>query len=282
MRTAIPVDVTADDHPTQLIVYRLSTYKYKDMAGTIKSDMEECLKRENLTPARASTLRGKVGSAILICEGRYGKAKTVELAKRQYKKIEDNSINTDLKRELNWWVENLVSLPKRKVPMAFEKNNVAYSDASGGKGIAIGTAIIAHDEKSEMTPAYSGTPPSWLVDKNIYILEIYAVVLAAFHVHSRGVKGPTLFFLDNDAALSALIRGFAEDYTARLLISIFWRECRLYKITPWLERVCSANNIADGPSRRPISECRGLSDGKFTVPSHLCSESSAITYASLG
>ena len=122
----------------------------------------------------------------------------------------------------------------------------------------------------------------WLKNKNIYILETYAVVLASAHVHARGRRGPTLFFLDNDAALSALIRGYADDETARTLITIFWRQCRVFKITPWLERVRSCDNIADGPSRKPVRDCEGLVEGSFSIPEHLCTRESAIAYANIG
>ena len=113
-------------------------------------------------------------------------------------------------------------------------------------------------------PSPSSHSPEWLKDSNIYILEIFATCLSAFHLACLNGTGPSIFFIDNDAALSAMIRGTSDDEAARILITIFWRICSDKKITPWLERVCSKNNPADDPSRGRVGA--GTSCHRFEFP----------------
>ena len=188
-------------------------------------------------------------------------------------------MTAELARELRWWKENIANLPTRIIPMDYERNNLVYTDASGGGGISIGTIIILHSEPHRKHPAYSGKAPSWLEDKNIYTLEIYAACLGAFHLSTLNGTGPALFFIDNDAATSALIRGTSDDETARLLIDIFWRTCTRSRITPWIERVCSKNNPADEPSRGPIPENSICKEFDFKECPFLLNEQAAKRFA---
>ena len=163
--------------------------------------------------------------------------------------------------------------------MKKEKNNVVYTDASGGDGVSIGTLVALFDHDKPRYPSFSGFPPKWLEKSNIYVLEIYAACLGAFHLYSLSGRGPSIFFIDNDAALSALIRGTAEDQTASLLISIFWRICTENRITPWLERVCSKNNPADDPSRGRVGVGTLCDRFEFPTCPHLSSRDSAEKFA---
>ena len=71
-----------------------------------------------------------------------------------------------------------------------------------------------------------------------------------------------LVFIDNTAAASALIRGTTDDLIPRLLVSSFWKTCRLGNFIPWIEIVASENNPADAPSRGVSSAL----DLEFSTP----------------
>ena len=213
------------------------------------------MKADKISPARAATLRGKLGFAQQACFGRFGRAMATEILKRQYSEAKNRSLHPGLKRELLWWRRRIKHLPPRTLPYQTQKNNIVYSDASGGGGVSIGTMIIRHDNSSPPYPTHSGNTPKWCENANIFTLEIYAACLGAFHLSTLSGRGPCIFFIDNEAACSALVRGTTEDETARALISSFWRICTQNQIIPWIERVSSKNNPADAPSR---GECSGI------------------------
>ena len=117
----------------------------------------------------------------------------------------------------------LTQLPKRKMRLNEQRNNVVYTDASGGGGISIGTVIARHDNRDPRLPAHSGEAPSWCKDENIYTLEILATCLGAAHLAELKGRGPSLFFIGNEAACAAIIRGTSDYDLPRLLIGAFWR-----------------------------------------------------------
>ena len=166
----------------------------------------------------------------------------------------------------------LKRLPDRSISFKPPKNNLVYSDASGGGGVSIGTLIVRFDAKGPKYPAYSGHAPGWCRDANIYTLEILAACIAAVHLVQLRGSGHTIFFIDNEAACAALVRGTSDHEPARSIIGAFCRVCIENKITPWAERVCSSNNPADEPSRGEISESEICTNHEFHPVPFLVSE----------
>ena len=98
-----------------------------------------------MTPAQAATLIGKLGFTKQLCQDRLGKARTFEITKRQYSDSKSKRLRKSLTKELKWWRMMLHRLPERKIALRPPRNNVVYSDASGGGGISIGTVIVRFD-----------------------------------------------------------------------------------------------------------------------------------------
>ena len=230
------------------------------------------LKTARMSSADAATIRGKLGFTQQLCQGRFGKIMIRELAKKQYSSIPSNKLRKPVRRELRWWVKMLKRLPDRSVSFKPPKNNLVYSDASGGGGVSIGTLIVRFDAKGPKYPAYSGHAPGWCSSANIYTLEILAACTAAAHLVQLRGSGYTIFFIDNEAACAALVRGTSDHEPARSIIGAFWRICIENRITPWIERVSSANNPADEPSRGEISNSDVCTSHKFSEIPFLKSE----------
>ena len=163
----------------------------------------------------------------------------------------------------------LTQLPDRKMSLSEQKNNVVYTDASGGGGVSIGTVIAVHNSTDSKLPAYSGEAPSWCKDENIYTLEILAACLGAAHLAALRGRGPSIFFIDNEAACAAIVRGTSDHDLPRLLIGAFWRICIESRICPWIERVSSQNNPADEPSRGPVHQSELCQPHDFPEPAFL-------------
>ena len=68
------------------------------------------------------------------------------------------------------------------------------------------------------------------------------------------VKRPSnvILFEDNDAAQSALLRGYTRDEIGTRAIAEFWLAQASGHSHIWVERIDSAANKADGPSRLSV------------------------------
>ena len=91
----------------------------------------------------------------------------------------------------------------------------------------------------------------------IYAFGLLAVVLTLFELRFALRNKTALFFVDNNAALCALIRGAAHHPMVDRYIATFWAIAAEFNIAVWFERVSSASNIADFPPREipPPSPC---------------------------
>ena len=64
--------------------------------------------------------------------------------------------------------------------------------------------------------------------------------------------------VDNVAAQSALINAGSVNHSSRSLVYLFLDFEQRLKFVPWISRVASASNIADGPSRSSMDEVESL------------------------
>ncbi|CAE7492473.1 unnamed protein product [Symbiodinium sp. CCMP2592] len=97
----------------------------------------------------------------------------------------------------------------------------------------------------------------WKLDSPEQVIaqaEAFAVVLAreAFRNFIHGRR--TIYFIDNEGAREVLIKGASKSRTLLLLGARFFEMENLDQSLTWLERVPSASNVADGPSRGEIAE----------------------------
>ena len=67
-----------------------------------------------------------------------------------------------------------------------------------------------------------------------------------------------LVFVDNDSARHALIKGFSPVDASRSLVESFWTKVARLQAAPWFERVPTAGNPADAPSRLQFGALAGL------------------------
>ena len=64
--------------------------------------------------------------------------------------------------------------------------------------------------------------------------------------------------MGNDRARHALIRGGSPSEPSACLVSLFWRDDTTLQAYTWVERVPTASNLADGPSRLQYGQVRSL------------------------
>ena len=83
----------------------------------------------------------------------------------------------------------------------------------------------------------------------IYALELLAPALALYELRGILQNKSVIFFIDNNAASGALIRGASSNSVIDKYVALFWKIANQFNITVWVERVASKSNIADHPTR---------------------------------
>ena len=83
----------------------------------------------------------------------------------------------------------------------------------------------------------------------IYELEIFPVLLALKIWQERLIGCQVVFYLDNDAARSSLIRAEGATQIAQAMLDQFVKLEKTLRCLPWFARVPSASNPADDASR---------------------------------
>ena len=103
----------------------------------------------------------------------------------------------------------------------------------------------------------------------IYGLELLAVVQTAADP-SIDLDGKCVtFYVDNNNAISALVRAGPKALAVSISARIFWAICTKRPITPWFERVPGKINITDFPTRFVDPPYRLRSFKEFTFKDNL-------------
>jgi hypothetical protein len=97
--------------------------------------------------------------------------------------------------------------------------------------------------------------PNALVDRwmkkrsRITFIELFGAVCAIAQWGSTLTGKRVSMFIDSEAALDGLIKGYSKSEEACELIAVFWQLVDEYQITVYLDKVSTDSNIADGLSR---------------------------------
>ena len=213
--------------------------------SAILDEILDILKRNTLTPAHASKLRGKLGFAQSLLFGRFGRAMLKPLAERQYSTTRKRApLTTNLRAALEWWSAALKRPTPRLVPLRPIRPCVVYSDACGEGHLG---AVLC-SPKEVVTHCHA---PLWMHEAGggIYEWEILAALLALCLVCKYTKHTPIVLFVDNKSAASALISGTGTSDLATQICAAFWALAASAGVNVWIEWVPSHLNIADAPSR---------------------------------
>lgn len=89
-------------------------------------------------------------------------------------------------------------------------------------------------------------------------MEVCPVLIAVNLWGVELVHSQSVFYLDNDAARSAYIKGVGSTHYASLMVDRFV-QCELeLQIKSWFSRVPSYSNVADAPSRLSFGKLEEL------------------------
>ncbi|CAE7689738.1 unnamed protein product [Symbiodinium necroappetens] len=165
-------------------------------------------------------------------------------------------LNDPLKKALSFLRDHVALGPERIVHCSFRNCFHVYSDASyepsGG-----GVGALAYNSQGLLLSWFGeelSQDVMTIINPEekctlIYELETYAAVMSLVRLGRLWRDADVILFLDNEASLATLINGRSDSlFVQRLLNTLFEWECES-RCNVWFERVPSASNPADDPSR---------------------------------
>lgn len=112
-----------------------------------------------------------------------------------------------------------------------------------------------------MSACFSDKVPCCVMEKlkevsshPIFELEILPILCSVILWQKGIASKQCVFYLDNEAAQGALIKGSTETMYASKMISLFTELEMDLQIKSWIARVPTSSNPADKPSRGDLSE----------------------------
>ena len=181
-------------------------------------------------------------------------------------------------------VEVLVSGAKpREVQLTLDLDPlIVYTDGAFEKGVATWGALVFDPATGERL-VFAGTVPSVLCDywlgevgqQIICEVETYAYICVRWHLRKRLYNRLGICFIDNEASRVALIKRSSQSHAMFLLVAFISLVDSRVPFGAWVERVPSAANPADLPSRgesRQLCEQLGALDcGDILLPAFVFS-----------
>ena len=140
-----------------------------------------------------------------------------------------------------------------------------FTDGCWEQGHA-GLGAVVVDLATGCKRIWAGAVPSKLLDKwtgtvgdqLICQIELYAMVALRWTLAAMLRDRRSLWWVDNDAARYAVIKGSSPSVTMRHLVRNFYHLEASSPTHSWIERIPSLSNPADGPSRGDPSEAMSL------------------------
>ena len=232
-----------------------------DKATKWSESILEIIEAQSITHATLESLIGRLAFAQTAVFGRFARAMLKPLYAKLYAPRFVPTLSQALIRNLSWWATTLKLIHPRVVKFSRSKPDwVIYTDAAFEEG-ALGARLAAIFFEISPSPCPFGaelvlaSAPGndeiafFETTSTIFGLELSAVVLAIFHFR-ESLRGQTAtVYMDNNAALAAIINGDSSSPAAFTLIATLWFIAATYNIALWFERVHTLSNIADLPTR---------------------------------
>ena len=228
--------------------------------------LEAALQKGELDPKTCEKLRGRLQFASCQVFGRRPKAALKQLGahgrRRQWK------LSDETRRALNLLKELLATGRPRALRATAGKVFHVYVDAAfepngfsgiGGLVVGKGGQILAWFGEQILPEDLSRLRTTADGEKETVIFELEALALAlSIEVFKAFLKdSSTVFFTDNEGVFGTFVRGHSEVRRCAQLLDFFCQREEELGVTCWLERVPSASNPADAPSRGEIIKTTG-------------------------
>ncbi|CAK0900960.1 unnamed protein product [Prorocentrum cordatum] len=211
----------------------------------LQAAVGEAVATDCLTPAFAGKLKGRLEHVASHLWGRFGRSFLRALAERQWQRGGDHSLNRALRRSLQFW---LWLLETRGVPRSLVKQGRLQSDVviftdgffpdprddACDQQPRVGWLVLNTSSGAASVGKWE-VPQSlmrrWLPRKTqIVMVEAFAAVLVVDQYRHELAGKRALLFIDSDAVLASLIKGYSAKEDLCELVGFFWRRCAASRI----------------------------------------------------
>ncbi|CAE7311794.1 gpt [Symbiodinium sp. CCMP2592] len=247
-----------------------------------------------LSRAEAMSLQGQLNFMVGFASGRSLKLVCRALSNLVYS---NRAWTRDEIRQLGGYLECCLEalVPKSMCLKGGSRPLVIFTDAAYEQGVAT-WGLVVLDPDSGRREVAGGQIPSSLIDlwhqdtedQIIAQAEAFAMVIARDYAATFAKGRRAFFFVDNESARYCMIRGSSPVRALLALAHAFYAsECRDQLIT-WIERVPSASNVADLPSRGECAAAARMVGGRVInidsivkIAAQRCSDTSALPWSLL-
>ena len=139
----------------------------------------------------------------------------------------------------------------------------AYEDKAGTWGAVVFIPDFGINTKywgavqSELLEHWRSTGISQLISQ----IELFVVLLVKFEYGLKLSNKSAIYFIDNEAARYSLIKGASPSDTMYSVCKCISHLDAKHPTADWYERVPSASNISDLPSRQKQTDCKEITNG---------------------
>ena len=228
-----------------VITVRLSDHRREKLKHIIQSALDS----GHLFPSAASKLAGKLSWSACGLFGRVGRCFLYSVFARAYAKDGNTKIGKELEGSLRWWLKALeVSNFERRIDVggfsSREKSWIIYTDASefglGGVAMYVVKGQVKNCKQFQIAVDHGQ-------DTDIAISEGVAYRTALKGLAEENASN--VIFVDNASLQGSLTKGRSKNATVNTLVGDSWLDACKKSLEVWVERVSSADNPADAPSR---------------------------------
>ena len=223
--------------------------------------IDRILEEGAISHTSLESLIGRLSFAQTAVFGRFARAMLKPLYVKLYTARYFNALPPALIRNLVWWGAALRKIQQRAIHFHRSKPDwVLYTDAAFDEGpagprlasIFFRIAPLATHLHAELLLV--GRPGQEELElphstSTISGLELAAVVLSILYFRTSLRNTAVTVYVDNNAALAAIINGDSSPTAAFVLIATLWFVAAANNIALRFERVESSRNIADLPTR---------------------------------
>ena len=227
-----------------------------ERAQKICQDIERILEAGRVSPQEVEVLRGSLNFTRAQCFGRCGGAALNFLSTV----VRAGGVQLDevARLHLAYWPRFFAVAKPRIIRFADRRPPIILHTDGAEEPDGVGVGAVIEDRWTGLKEYWGGMIRSSLVDewkkksgktRVIHQAETYPALLAIKiwrkELHGRRV----ILFVDNDAAKEAIVKGVSGSVPSAEIVTALWEEAAANSMYLWVDRVPSAANVADGPSR---------------------------------